>query len=288
MRRAAPHAVADGALAPQRHLELVEVRRALRHVVALRARRLVRLLAAEDVGHEGVVADALLDLGHEELAELLRVLLHRHLEAQQVREDVHVARRPLADLEVREDLLQRAHDGLLGVASLCRRRPVQRVAERRVVVEHLDERAEVARRAEVAQPRRHIGPDVVVRVISQHREQALGLAPDGVRRVPDLLAQAVDAEAVRAAVLFRRFRGLVVFARAGFAGFEGLHRATPRFTEAASCGASCWVLLPRWALPLRLRCRLMRNKFLLYRCTFQAINRAGSRRAISAFQFSSM
>ena len=198
----APHAVADGALAPQRHLELVEVRRALRHVVALRARRLVRLLAAEDVGHEGVVADALLDLGHEQLAELLRVLLHRHLEAEQIREDVHVARRALADLEVREDLLQRAHDGLLGVASLCRRRPVQRVAERRVVVEHLDERAEVARRAEVAQPRRHIGPDVVVRVISQHREQALGLAPDGVRRVPDLLAQAVDAEAVRAAVLF--------------------------------------------------------------------------------------
>ena len=201
MRRAAPHAVADGALAPQRHLELVEVRRALRDVVALRARRLVRLLAAEDVGHEGVVADALLDLGHEQLAELLRVLLHRHLEAQQIREDVHVARRALADLEVREDLLQRAHDGLLGVASLCCRRPIQRVAELRVVVEHLDERPEVARRAEVAQPRRHIGPDVVVRVISQHREQALGLAPDGVRRVPDLLAQAVDAEAVRAAVL---------------------------------------------------------------------------------------
>ena len=84
MRRAAPHAVADGALAPQRHLELVEVRRALRDVVALRARRLVRLLAAEDVGHEGVVADALLDLGHEQLAELLRVLLHRHLEAEQI------------------------------------------------------------------------------------------------------------------------------------------------------------------------------------------------------------
>ena len=203
MRRAAPHAVADGALAPQRHLELVEVRRALRHVVALRARRLVRLLAAEDVGHEGVVADALLDLGHEQLAELLRVLLHRHLEAQQIREDVHVARRPLADLEVREDLLQRAHDGLLGVASLCCRRPIQRVAERRVVVEHLDEAPEVARRAEVAQPRRHaFFPYVVVRVVPQHREQALGLAPDGVRRVPDLLAQAVDAEAVRAAVLF--------------------------------------------------------------------------------------
>ena len=202
MRRAAPHAVADGALAPQRHLELVEVRRALRHVVALRARRLVRLLAAEDVGHEGVVADALLDLGHEQLAELLRVLLHRHLEAEQVGEDVHVARRPLADLEVREDLLQRAHDGLLGVASLCRRRPIQRVAERRVVVEHLDERPEVARRAEVAQPRRHaVLADVVVRIIPKHREQALGLAPDGVRRVPDLLAQAVDAEAVRAAVL---------------------------------------------------------------------------------------
>ena len=201
MRRAAPHAVADGALAPQRHLELVEVRRALGHVVALRARRLVRLLAAEDVGHEGVVADALLDLGHEQLAELLRVLLHRHLEAEQIREDVHVARRALADLEVREDLLQRAHDGLVGVASLCRRRPIQRVAERRVVVEHLHERAEVARRAEVAQPRRHIGPDVVVRVITKHREQALGLAPDGVRRVPDLLAEAVDAEAVRAAVL---------------------------------------------------------------------------------------
>ena len=203
MRRAAPHAVADGALAPQRHLELVEVRRALRHVVALRARRLVRLLAAEDVGHEGVVADALLDLGHEQLAELLRVLLHRHLEAEQVGEDVHVARRALADLEVREDLLQRAHDGLVGVASSCRRRPIQRVAERRVVVEHLDEAPEVARRAEVAQPRRHVFfPYVVVRVISQHREQALGLAPDGVRRVPDLLAEAVDAEAVRAAVLF--------------------------------------------------------------------------------------
>ena len=202
MRRAAPHAVADGALAPQRHLELVEVRRALRHVVALRARRLVRLLAAEDVGHEGVVADALLDLGHEQLAELLRVLLHRHLEAQQVGEDVHVARRALADLEVREDLLQRAHDGLF-TPILRRRRPVQRVAERRVVVEHLDEAPEVARRAEVAQPRRHaVLADVVVRVISQHREQALGLAPDGVRRVPDLLAQAVDAEAVRAAVLF--------------------------------------------------------------------------------------
>ena len=123
MRRAAPHAVADGALAPQRHLELVEVRRALRHVVALRARRLVRLLAAEDVGHEGVVADALLDLGHEQLAELLRVLLHRHLEAQQVGEDVHVARRALADLEVREDLLQRAHDGFL-TAVLRRRRPI--------------------------------------------------------------------------------------------------------------------------------------------------------------------
>ena len=202
MRRAAPHAVADGALAPQRHLELVEVRRALRHVVALRARRLVRLLAAEDVGHEGVVADALLDLGHEQLAELLRVLLHRHLEAQQIREDVHVARRALADLEVREDLLQRAHDGLF-TTILRRRRPIQSVAELRVVVEHLDERPEVARRAEVAQPRRHVFfPYVVVRVISQHREQALGLAPDGVRRVPDLLAQAVDAEAVRAAVLF--------------------------------------------------------------------------------------
>ena len=78
------------------------------------------------------------------------------------------------------------------------------------MVEHLDERPEVARRAEVAQPRRHIGPDVVVRVISQHREQALGLAPDGVRRVPDLLAEAVDAEAVRAAVLFRRFCRFVV------------------------------------------------------------------------------
>ena len=208
MRRAAPHAVADGALAPQRHLELVEVRRALRHVVALRARRLVRLLAAEDVGHEGVVADALLDLGHEQLAELLRVLLHRHLEAQQIREDVHVARRALADLEVREDLLQRAHDGLLGVASLCCRRPIQRVAERRVVVEHLDERPEVARRAEVAQPRRHaVLADVVVRVITKDLEQALDLAPDGVRSapprpLPDLLAQAVDAEAVRAAVLF--------------------------------------------------------------------------------------
>ena len=206
MRRAAPHAVADGALAPQRHLELVEVRRALRHVVALRARRLVRLLAAEDVGHEGVVADALLDLGHEQLAELLRVLLHRHLEAQQVGEDVHVARRALADLEVREDLLQRAHDGLF-TPILRRRRPVQRVAERRVVVEHLDEAPEVARRAEVAQPRRHaVLADVVVRVITKDLEQALDLAPDGVRSapprpLPDLLAQAVDAEAVRAAVL---------------------------------------------------------------------------------------
>ena len=193
--------------------------------MALRARRLVRLLAAEDVGHEGVVADALLDLGHEQLAELLRVLLHRHLEAQQVREDVHVARRALADLEVREDLLQRAHDGLLGVASLCRRRPIQRVAERRVVVEHLDERPEVARRAEVAQPRRFLTANIIIRIIPKHREQALGLAPDGVRTVPDLLAQAVDAEAVRAAVLFRRFCRFVVFARAGFAGFEGLHHA---------------------------------------------------------------
>ena len=196
--------------------------------MALRARRLVRLLAAEDVGHEGVVADALLDLGHEQLAELLRVLLHRHLEAQQIGEDVHVARRALADLEVREDLLQRAHDGLF-TPILRRRRPVQRVAERRVVVEHLDERPEVARRAEVAQPRRHaVLADVVVRVITKDLEQALDLAPDGVRSAPPralpyLLAQAVDAEAVRAAVLFRRFCRFVVFPRAGFAGFEGLH-----------------------------------------------------------------
>ena len=84
MRRAAPHAVADGALAPQRHLELVEVRRARRHVAARRAGGLVRLPAAEDVGHEGVAADALLDLGHEQFPKLLRVLLHRHLEAEQI------------------------------------------------------------------------------------------------------------------------------------------------------------------------------------------------------------